>query len=511
MRTNASQVNSHWQTSRKPLVYRDIEISYVLQMNNMMEMVYRNVPSVAVMEAHSQYIRSLAIIGKPRNQEAIEIFDIQCSGLETFIWRPDHSDNSRVSKNLWSPMIEFLTDNQSELRSITIGYQYANPMEFWKTLAAEPFPMLKSISIKNTYTTVDAETGIMICEACRGLESLELDIRGEVAQSVMSVKSDMDTANARTQELRGPSVPKRRATENLGEKFLFPRLSMMKQCPSLELIQIGDNEGLLLELLEATSTAEIWPNLNSMELAWPAMTDRRVAELVLSINRSFYQGQGSELFQGKERLLESFQSSAKVGSLSIHALESYGHLAALEFLDISSTYTRSVSILVVLTSCPRLKSLKAVKVHAADIQREINQPWVCLCLESWNDGLEMGLSDWRRPAGITSDPTMEELQEACFEQIGRLSELRTLELCGQGQNRVAMGIRLKLESGLGRLSRLQGLKKLAIEAVQMGNDDVAWMSVNWTKVVELHFDSDIIWLDNRDHSGMSWQAWLKFF
>ncbi|KAF9096156.1 hypothetical protein BGX27_001165 [Mortierella sp. AM989] len=497
-RANAMQINAFWKASLMPLIYRDIELSYVLTRDDMGSR-YVNFPPFAILAENSHHIRSATVIGYPQGQTNVEFFGLRCNFLKKFTWRLTGDSEDLVEPVLWDSMVEFLKMNQSELRYITIGCQCENMKGFWKSLAVEPFLMLKSLSIKNGNSIVDGETGMMIWEACRGLETLELNIRGELAQSVMSVKDDMDGAKTRIEELRGSSGSKRRAIDDLDESFLFPRmkafkgsrikshdgawLSVMKQCPNLELIQIGNNKQLLPGLLEATTSAEIWPNLNSMELSFPGMTDKCVADLVLSINKSFHQGQGSEAFCGKERHLKSFRGSANVGRLAIDALLSHGHLGGLECLDIFTPYTRSIDLLVILTSCPGLKTFRANKIFAADIQCTPSQPWVCLRLESWDVGIDMDLKKWSRPVGIASDPTMKELQDACLEQLGRLTELRVLMVCGQTHSKIAVGMRLKISCGLEQLARLQKIETISSAGAM--KEDLAWMYRHWTKLNDI--------------------------
>ncbi|KAF9110942.1 hypothetical protein BGX27_005677 [Mortierella sp. AM989] len=301
----------------------------------------------------------------------------------------------------------------------------------------------------------------------------------------------------------GDQKLKRKASDDADDNKLFPRmksiklscaanclnegwLDVMKQCPRLELLHIHCKrlESEMKEIHEAVSSKTIWPRLNSMELQDQEMSDAEIAKIIKCLDASHkIEDRSPALFDRPKRLLKSFSTnSLHAGPETIDALHSGGHFESLETLHFISKYITATHILNILSSCPRLKSLKAGKIDAIAISKGNHRPWVCHDLVNMEIDIVTKSLDSRglssrgsQPHSIALGPLQIqnmlmmlpnnsttlasaislpriEMQEACLEQLARLPKLKVMKFDGELFSSGFQKIPFVVNNGLGRLA-----------------------------------------------------------
>ncbi|KAF9110460.1 hypothetical protein BGX27_006307 [Mortierella sp. AM989] len=495
-------------------------------------------PPIQSLRANAQHIRSLAIISDiPPGKESNEYFNIQgCTQLQQFIWDPRRDDVDLRG------LINFLKKNGSKIKNLDLQFHRHKDMsQFWKLLVQGLHSTLQSLKIN--FNIVNHGDAPWIFMACRGLIELEVECnflskdlipffqypftRNELLQEAME-KEGSQTKSLLTDSPARGNLDSR---DNAYDEHMFPHirklkiprcvdnkgswLTMMKECPKLETFYFSDNEEIVIvhDECEAIASASTWPNLNSMEIWSTLITDESTADLILSLNRNRDQVQSQVPSDEPKRLLENFINiSTNTGMASFYALQSHGHFETLESLSIFSRAFGSMAILTVLTSCPRLKVIVAVKIHAADIAEARSRPWACLGLVSWEISIEADLRQWTPSVEYEQlidrkPPTESEMQDATLEQLGRLCHLQTLGLGWWTYNDPTVGISLTVDKGLERLSGLWQLEELTFSGWGLKEKDVDWIAVHWKHLKRVNFVDGGLSLRNKDK--LTWEIWQK--
>ncbi|KAF9320096.1 hypothetical protein BG003_007267 [Podila horticola] len=159
------------------------------------------------------------------------------------------------------------------------------------------------------------------------------------------------------------------------------------------------------------------------------------------------------------------------------------HFPTLEQLSFRNTHKvpgRAVqAVQVILSSCPRLKSLQTTHLKPSDIID--GQPWICLGLRTLKIEIVIGGQSMN---------TVHNESRAIFERLSRLEKLEHLEIHEAGglasiASRVySQGLDLRLQSGLGQLSTMKDLRYLNFGYMvqNMSAEDIAWMRKHWTRL-----------------------------
>ncbi|KAK3807703.1 MAG: hypothetical protein J3Q66DRAFT_444795, partial [Benniella sp.] len=144
----------------------------------------------------------------------------------------------------------------------------------------------------------------------------------------------------------------------------------------------------------------------------------------------------------------------------------------------------------VLESCPSLEQVTAKTITAEDIAG--GKPWVCLGLKEFKVMIDMGFG--RASGRGYNRPKFTENQKglcrAVFEQLGRLEQLRVLDMRRLGWHLESpryAPLPLELRLGLGLLSKLKDIEVIAFHRYQdMRKTDVEWMLRQWPYLSAIH-------------------------
>ncbi|KAF9430953.1 hypothetical protein BGZ76_000640 [Entomortierella beljakovae] len=157
------------------------------------------------------------------------------------------------------------------------------------------------------------------------------------------------------------------------------------------------------------------------------------------------------------------------------------HFDTLEYLNISnSPNMESWMTLTILKSCPRLKTLSAIRLDARDIlgvaqpENEELRPmdWVCLNLTSFSVQI----------CGLKGTPPSWQLK--VLQQFSKLKKLRILNFDSRGAIGNDEGINLRVRDGLDTLKGLRDLEQLSFIGTkqEMEELDLRWMLEAWPKL-----------------------------
>ncbi|KAF9584849.1 hypothetical protein BGW38_004939 [Lunasporangiospora selenospora] len=151
------------------------------------------------------------------------------------------------------------------------------------------------------------------------------------------------------------------------------------------------------------------------------------------------------------------------------------HCKTLEALETDHQWT-SVQIQKILASCPSLRFIHGRSVlNLQDIKEDM--PWVCTKLE----GLQLRI-------GGLFDPAQGEARRAFFRQLGKMSQLRSLEIgCPDGERAMAGNyyhFEFQLGKGLEHLESLKELRQCQLSAMftSIRQEDVEWIVHAWPKL-----------------------------
>ncbi|KAK3823476.1 MAG: hypothetical protein J3Q66DRAFT_437819 [Benniella sp.] len=167
--------------------------------------------------------------------------------------------------------------------------------------------------------------------------------------------------------------------------------------------------------------------------------------------------------------------------------------SAVSSLDHPTFYTAAIPRWAqeVLESCLLLEHITAKTITAQDI---INgKPWVCLGLKEFKVMINMGFGTTKPVRGAKRPKFTEAQQELCravFEQLGRLQQLRVLDMRRNNLypgSRTYFPLPLELRLGLGQLSRLEDIEVIGFHYSQdLRIPDVTWMLRSWPYLVAVY-------------------------
>ncbi|KAF8934780.1 hypothetical protein BGZ58_005453 [Dissophora ornata] len=232
------------------------------------------------------------------------------------------------------------------------------------------------------------------------------------------------------------------------------QLWMIVQCPFLkELCWEVEMKGINVfwEDYPSRFPNGAWPNLKSLQLGHNIQD----SDVALALGG---------VWQAEELTL----LGVYFGPLASKAI--HRHFSTLRMVDLGVCFhADSSTMLQILVSCPLLEEFYAPVIFADDIVDA--GPWACLSLVHL--AVEIVFFDGE-----------EDLQPQVFDRLSPLSRLRVL--CPGGpppfdeeSRRIPLDFRL--QSGLGVLSNLKGLRVLNFGATQqyLGEEEVRWMLTHW--------------------------------
>lgn len=144
-----------------------------------------------------------------------------------------------------------------------------------------------------------------------------------------------------------------------------------------------------------------------------------------------------------------------------------------------------------LELCPMLEKVKCEVINLQPLVSEDRPPWVCERLKEWEIWVDMDPRSFEPPMNL--DNRLERQEEWCrkvFERLGRLRQLRVLDLrlksSYDGYYEMNLKkqdslLHLSLRTGLGELGRLSKLKEVYFHGQQtmLRRSDVRWMVEHW--------------------------------
>ncbi|KAF9110459.1 hypothetical protein BGX27_006306 [Mortierella sp. AM989] len=526
----ACTVSKFWQKNLQPLLYDSIQVYYP---DSYISAAYKpnkakedsRLPSIEIFNANAGRIRSLVITNKP-GDDIIEYYHIRgCTNLERFEWRDWRGDES-CNEQQWDSMIDFLKENGSRIKHISIQYKQPDVLRFWKVVTLDLSSTLRSLELG--FGVTDEKDVPWAYMACKDLMELTfscsnfpdcllsdyLDPTARAEKLLETLRNENSPSDSESITRLESSIASRRNT--VDDYYLFPitkylklslwegnndaRLSILKQCPKLERFNFfdeyeGDEIANDLEY-KALSTPATWPNLNSMELVGSGATEDTLKDFLKAWNARYFDELDDNPSIESKMLLKSLQTSAYMGPSCWEILYDRGHYKTLERIELTSIKVGSLDILIILATCPHLKSITAPVIHAADIEKTKNHPWACADLEKFDINIETDLERWETEFQENSMPTTEQMEEATIEQLGRLHQLQSLLVCWPRYAYISKGIRLTLGKGLERLSHLKKVERVAVADRIVASRDLEWMKKTWVDLEYVKGRNDKIDHDN---------------
>ncbi|KAF8971289.1 Antagonist of MEN (Mitotic Exit Network) [Entomortierella lignicola] len=242
-------------------------------------------------------------------------------------------------------------------------------------------------------------------------------------------------------------------------------LNLASRCPDLERLSMKGCFGIRLSSGFITSLAQFCPKLKALNLSNQSVTDDFYKTL-------FYVLPG----------LKDVRVAASIISDSDIQLLIQNSASTLETLDIGlCTSLESRSVLSILLGCTQLVHLSALGVDFNPREMDSADEWVCTSLESLY--LEILLP--KRSHYAAGEP--ERIRNKIYQQLSRLSNLRSLQLSGGSKDRGVNILEMSLLTGLSALSTLVKLERLDIKRLRhaVRSAEVSWMLKSWPRLKNL--------------------------
>ncbi|KAK3810133.1 MAG: hypothetical protein J3Q66DRAFT_352186 [Benniella sp.] len=234
-------------------------------------------------------------------------------------------------------------------------------------------------------------------------------------------------------------------------------LDFMQRCPGLQSfgsLALMSNR-LFLPRIAPLVSAGTWPHLQSIALRASSKDGEDIANVVAGMQRII--AFEVLLLYFTPRVMDLLRPHfIHLHTLSIVAIQGFASAMAQE----------------IMSSCPSLTTFKGCKIRAVDIVG--GQPWVCLKLKV----LKLGI--------YADDSTISQIQPLVFDQLSRLTQLQELHVFWWETEGILLDLRL--ENGLGRLSKLRSLRILVLSVSQqmIQQPEVDWMLKHWTNLERIH-------------------------
>ncbi|KAF8934781.1 hypothetical protein EDD21DRAFT_213249 [Dissophora ornata] len=318
---------------------------------------------------------------------------------------------------------------------------------FWNALSAA-LPRLESLSVgSGVMFGFDVKSAFWT--ACLPLKELELDTM------VMGSRLVPDGIRfPRMRVLKLDTSTEASAEEQIGLLCLFPALEELTW-------KSGKDTWTQTTIWESFSekiACGTWPSLQKLYIQ-DAIRDGHVGAILESM---------------PQQPIKLMFASSSLQDLGFSALRR--HFDGLRSLDFPNCHAlESPKVVEILTSCPALEAFRGFRVQAKDIVD--GKPWSCLSLR-------------KLAVGIVFDEWEEDLQPLVFKRLSDLTRLQHLTV-GHGvlleRLQFQYSLDLRLQSGLGALSRLREMRHLNVTGTRQALDkeDIRWMQVHWRQLEEV--------------------------
>ncbi|KAG0217543.1 hypothetical protein BGX31_000208 [Mortierella sp. GBA43] len=328
-----------------------------------------------------------------------------------------------------------------------ISHKFITHLEFeatpprlpWKALLG--FHNLKSLKI--IHLTLSQENIDRFWQLCSQLE--QLDIRDLKDRGSLSSWTFPHLKELRLWTCPSADIPL--------------TLEFMRRCPALTSFDwCGKNVGSFTTEFIQLLDARTWPLLHSFNSRNHTITSNDVLKIAQGMQQIVSFGFIVDRLQPKP-FLEVLRP----------------HFSRLKKLTMDTVARMPDGFIPeILSSCPMLEIMEAPVVDAKEIVE--GEPWVCLNLRELRLGFRF------TPA------TLSLLQPLVFDQLCKLTRLESLALgtryiISLFQERVD----LRLEQGLGKLSKLVSLRVLNFSGSKqaMNKRDVDWILEHWTELTDV--------------------------
>jgi len=438
-----------------------------------------------VLQRAAPWILSLSIHGHYSTRQ-LE-FGERCTMINSLLIKGPPLGN-RFDTTYWDSCKALVQQNSAHLRSLTMvcWNQTCGRLELpkWTPLSVQ-FKNLRSLIIQDS--NIGMEQWASYWQVLENVESLTLESTPLHPQLSISDENRSKSSNTRpiTQ------LPKLR-TLILTDVY-YPESEqqldwLIRICPVLRTLEWTQVSGGFPVQFTQYFVDKTWPELDSI-------TIRRDLN---DVSHKDY----ITILQAGQRPFRVLDLGIERLELDLFDLLRQGHFKALTKVDLCKATvepelprhkTEGIPQWVqeVLESCPSLEHITAKIITAEDI---INgKPWVCLGLKEFKVVINMG---FRRPSGRgPKRPKFTDNQQglcrAVFEQLGRLEQLRALDMRYLGWNHGTRysPLPLELRLGLGLLSKLKYIEVIGFHHYQdMREADVEWMLRQWPYLSTIYGD-----------------------
>ncbi|KAK3823427.1 MAG: hypothetical protein J3Q66DRAFT_331810 [Benniella sp.] len=432
---------------------------------------------------HAPLVRSLII----HDHESITPLQLgaACTRLESLtvsgllLWEDSHTDVH------WINCMNMVQRNRLHLRSLSlVGWKYdetkrPTDQPFWSPLqsCAQSWN-LRSLKIQDCRLRErDWEAFWILCER---LEALEFKNTMDMTMVLMTPGKGDDGTSACFPRLRSLTLHTNDSVES--NQILG---MIIGQCPVLRTLKWNlcwrylFPMDLFTELFEAST----WPELDTIAV------------------KHFI---GMVLDEEYRRLLEAAGRPLRRLDFQLETIQpaTFGlirtHFSTLETIDLSyGSRDTSDWTIEVLASCPMLRKITSVSIHAQDLLAS-SMPWVCHRLQKFEVAIDMGFPN-RGPDRELSKVELEQCRKV-YERLAELRELRVLDLLSGYirvcvESNVAFGnpyespitLPLRLDAGLDLLGRCTRLERIRFwggtEPVE--EQGLQWMVEHWKRLWSL--------------------------
>ena len=299
-------------------------------------------------------------------------------------------------------------------------------------------------------TGTKEEDQTIVWEACRNLESLELD-RYHFKNGSTSVPKDAVFDRMRKLNFR-----------NIEFVSASEQAELVFHCPRLEILEWRLPDSITAQIMISHPTRkDRWPQVEESSRNPRYLQDIELASVLEGIGNCI----------GK--ITDLKLSHTTFGLEACKALGS--HFSTLVKLRLDYMSATSSALRDVLCSCPKLESLQAHTILAKDVAE--GGPWVC-------EQLRELITCFR------VKQTEQDLQPLVFERLSKMVRLTTLVMGNSFDDGSGDGVlEFRLDCGLGQLANLRELESIGFhrgikteQRQRLEMKDVEWMIENWKKL-----------------------------
>ncbi|KAK3823474.1 MAG: hypothetical protein J3Q66DRAFT_331951 [Benniella sp.] len=436
-----------------------------------------------VLQRAAPWIRTLSI-HKHYSTRQLE-FGENCTMLESLsIEGPPMND--KFDTTYWDNCSALVRRNSAHLRSLTVICRdhWGEPKEPTWTPISDCMQHKNLCSLRLQGGSIKEEQWPSYWKVFENLESLKLEFIYVVPPPFISNENCSSSGTTSRDKLSTARLPKLRTLtlNQLVKTEPSCQLDFICVCPMLHTL-----EWTIGQMTFAPVPVERFAH-HFVKMAWPelnAITIKGHFALYDNVNIKDY----ISMLQVAQRPFRVLDIGIERFGLDVFDLLRQGHFKTLTKVDLSSAIVEDDEavgvpqwVQEVLTSCPFLECVVARAISAQDIAD--GQPWVCLGLKEFRVMINMEFKKSNRgPERPKLTETQQGLCRAVYRQLGRLEQLRVLDMRRLDWDLHMMRyapLPLELRLGLGELSRLKDIEMIGFHRYQdMRKADVEWMLQQW--------------------------------